>query len=83
MFIVFGCTACKALVNSQHCSETDHFVPSSRMVRSVELAADRGPSGSSNLVASVPPSVAPLILALGGVSGGLMEAGEAMPPVLW
>ncbi len=53
------------------------------MVRSVELAADRGPSGSSNLVASVPPSVAPLILALGGVSGGVMEAGEAMPPVLW
>lgn len=53
------------------------------MVKSVELAADSGPIGSSSLVASVPPSVAPLILALGGVSGGLMDAGEAMPPVLW
>jgi hypothetical protein len=53
------------------------------MVRSAELAADSGPSGSSSLVASVPPSVAPRIRARGGVSGGLIDAGEASPPVLW
>ena len=49
---------------------------------SPEPAADRGPSRRSSLVASL-PSVAPRVRLPGGVSGGLMDRGEIMAPVVW
>lgn len=48
---------------------------------SPEPAADIGPCGRSNFVASS-PSVAPLVRLPGGVSGGLMDSGEIMAPVV-
>lgn len=48
---------------------------------SPEPAAERGPWGSSSLVASL-PSVAALMRLPGGVPGGLMDKGEIMAPVV-
>ena len=41
-----------------------------------------GPCGRRSLVASL-PSVAPRVRRAGGVSGGLMDSGEIMAPVVW
>ena len=49
---------------------------------SPEPAADKGPCGRSSLVASS-PSVAPRARLAGGVSGGLIDKGEIMAPVVW
>ena len=52
------------------------------MPSSPEPAADMGPCGRRSLVASL-PSVAPRARRAGGVSGGLMDSGEIMAPVVW